>query len=224
MINILIAIDGACKRNGKPDCMSVGAAWIQTSEGDLKYRHIFETESTSQRGEINGLIAALKYAVEEGIPQGDIIIITDSQYIYNSVMLEWCYKWRDNGWANADGQETKNKDLWAIVCVFLDELNRLGERVFLEWTKGHMVHYTKGNIKKAMLVDANGIELFSRITTMANRPADRQNIINKFNKERNEHGCISVPENVALDWAIANATADGIAFYIVNTIYDATVI
>lgn len=224
MSEILIAIDGACKRNGKPDCMSVGAAWIQTEDGNLFYKSKFETESTSQRGEINGLMEALKYAHSYSRPDEHVIIITDSQYLYNTVMLGWCFKWRENGWVNADGQETKNADLWEAISVLLDLINELGERVFMEWTKGHMVHYTKGNIKKAMLVDANGIELFSRITTMANRPADRQNIINKFNKERNEHGCISVPENVALDWAIANATADGIAFYIVNTIYDATVI
>lgn len=220
---MLIAIDGACKRNGKPDCMSVGAAWIQTEGGELKYKHIFETESTSQRGEINGLIAALQYAAKYSNYTEHIIIVTDSQYLYNSVMLEWCYKWRENGWTNADGQATKNADLWAAVCALLDTINHGAERVFLEWTKGHMVHYTKGNVKKAMKVDPEGIELYSRITTMANRPADRQNIINRFNKERGDHGCMVVPEDIALEWAIANATADGIAFYIVNTIYDATV-
>lgn len=221
MSEILIGIDGACKRNGKPDCMSVGAAWIQTEDGNLLYETKFEAGSTSQRGEINGLICALKYALDNATPHEYIIIVTDSQYLYNTVMLEWCFKWRENGWTNADGADTKNADMWNDICGYLDALNKDQDRVFMEWTKGHMVHYTKGNIKKAMVADPTGIELYSRLTTMANRVADRNNIIKRFNSERNEYGCMTVPHDTALEWAIVNATADGIAFYVVNTIYDA---
>ena len=36
--------------------MSVGVAWIQTDEGQLLYKSRVEFGSTSQRGEINGLL------------------------------------------------------------------------------------------------------------------------------------------------------------------------
>lgn len=212
---MLIAIDGACKRNGKPDCISVGVAWIETDKGNYEYRMKPEMESTSQRGEINGLIEALEYAVANVKYDEDVIIITDSEYLYNTVTLSWCFKWKQNGWKNADGQATKNADKWARICAYLDDLNKSHERVFMEWTKGHMVHYTPGAIKQAMTVDSTGLELFSRVTTIANRIADRENIIDRFLRERQEHDRLAVPRDIALQWAIANCMADCLASYAV---------
>lgn len=216
---ILIAIDGASKRNGKPDCTSCGTAWIQTIDGDLLFQSKFEEGSTSQRGELNGLIIALQYAWEHALPEEDIIIITDSQYVHNSVSYGWCYKWRRSGWINADGQDTKNSDLWEVVCELLDQINERSIHdncVFLEWLKGHSIHYTPGNIRKAMNIDPEGLELFNRVTSVANRPADIANIIKRVNGKRKEHSFAAVPGYVALEWAIANTMADCIAYYIVN--------
>ena len=223
MIKILIAIDGACKRNGQPDCISVGAAWIQTEDGKLLFKSKLETCSTSQRGELNGLLEALRYAVGQASPTEDIILITDSEYIYNTVALSWCFKWRDNGWTNADGNETKNTDMWTEVCQLLDALNNPVERVFIEWTKGHCVHYTPGNTKMAMRIDPSGIELYTRISTIAHMPANMDNIIAKFLTERREHDKPAVPREVALEWAIANATVDCIASYVVNLMNNAII-
>lgn len=213
---MLIATDGACKRNGKPDCLSTGVAWIQTESGNYLFKAKIEMESTSQRGEINGLLEGLKYATHNAAPNEDIIIISDSEYLCNTVSLGWCYKWRDNGWTNADGQATKNADLWNHACNYLSVLNQHHERVFIEWTKGHTVHYTAGAIKQALAIDPTAIELFTRVTTMANRIADRDNIINRFLKERIEHSKLAVPREIALEWAIANCMADSLAGYIVK--------
>lgn len=168
---MLIATDGACKRNGTPQCSSLGVAWIETEDGQLLYKSKFETQSTSQRGEINGLLEALRYAVEHASNEEDIIIITDSEYLYNTVMLDWCFKWRAADWIGGQGP-VKNPDLWKEVCKLLDILNGQMPRVFLQWTKGHLIHYTPGNIKQAMLVDPEGLELYKRVSSVANRPAD----------------------------------------------------
>ena len=92
--SMLIAIDGACKRNGEPDCFSTGVAWFITDTGDMFFKAACETQSTSQRGELSGLLEALKYATENAAEDEDVIIVTDSEYMFNSVDKEWCLKWR----------------------------------------------------------------------------------------------------------------------------------
>lgn len=211
---MLIATDGACKRNGTPQCSSIGVAWIETEDGQLLYKSKFETQSTSQRGEINGLLEALRYAVEHASDEEDIIIITDSEYLYNTVMLDWCFKWRASAWVGGQGP-VKNPDLWKEVCELLDKLNVQAPRVFLQWTKGHLIHYTPGNIKQAMLVDPEGLELYKRISAVANRPADIQRIINDFAHQRRTHDKPVPPPATCLEWAVANTMADCLAGYLV---------
>lgn len=212
---MLIAVDGACKRNGLPTCSSSGVAWIQTEEGDYLFRSRFETCSTNQRGEINGLYEALKYASEHAKEDEDIIIITDSEYLHNTVALDWVGKWARNNWIGATGP-VKNPDMWSNVYKLLQDINLHHERVFMQWTKGHLMAYTPGNINQAMAVDPEGIELFSRITTIANRESERSRIISEFMRERREHEKATIPGDVALEWVIANTVADCIASYIVR--------
>jgi len=215
LIYILIAIDGACKRNGDPTCSSSGVAWIETKDGDLLFKAKFETCSTSQRGEVNGLLEALHYAVDNASKDEDIIIITDSEYLYNTVTLNWVGKWQANNWMGAMGK-VKNSDLWDTAWKYLSKLNTPNERVFMQWTKGHLLHYTTGNIKKAMMADQTGIELFTRISAIANRPSERTRLIKEFNRERAEHDKECPPDEIALAWVIANTVADSIASYIVQ--------
>ena len=215
---MLIATDGACKRLGKPDCTSTGVAWIRTNDGEMLYKAYFEEESTSQRGEIHGLLEALTYAHEHRAWDEDIVIVTDSEYILNTVSLEWCFKWRANNWIAGSGDRAKNSDLWATVCDVIDMIGR--EYVYMQWTKGHMLDYTAGNTKAAMLADPSGVELYTRISSMANRPSERDRIIKDFNAERAKHEKYVVPGDTAIEWAIANVTADVLAAYI-ESIYDA---
>ena len=65
---MIISTDGACKRSGTPECSSVGVAWVIKDDGDMYFLSTYESRrSTSQRGEINGLIKALDIAVEEAL-------------------------------------------------------------------------------------------------------------------------------------------------------------
>lgn len=212
---MLCAIDGACKRNGQPTCSSAGVAWIQTEAGELMYKSKFETCSTNQRGEINGLLEALKYAVDNTTEEEDIIIITDSEYLYNTVTLDWVTKWKKNNWIGGSGP-VKNADMWQQVYDLLQIINETGEHVFMEWTKGHLISYTPGNINFAMKEDQSGVELFTRITAIANRGSERSRIIKDFNRERHEHDKMVIPDDTALAWVIANTTADCLASYVVK--------
>lgn len=216
---MLVAVDGACKRNGQPTCVSSGVAWIETEGGDLLFKSKFETKSTNQRGELNGLLEALKYAAEKGGMNEDIIIITDSEYLYNAITLEWINKWQVNNWIGAIGK-VKNSDLWAKIWEQLSVINRYHERVFMSWTKGHLLHYSKSNIIRAMREDPTGIELYTRISSIANRSSERSRILKEFFYERTIHDKENPPEDIALEWIIANTTADCLATYIVQIMDD----
>lgn len=214
---MLVAIDGACKRNGQETCSSTGVAWIQTESGDMLFNARFEQCSTSQRGEINGLVAALLYAQQYARPDEDIIIVTDSEYLHNTVMLDWAMKWRANNWIGSQGTTVKNHDMWNVVCDLLDTINIHSERVFMQWTKGHLISYTPSNVKKAMKTDPTGIELYSRIMAIANRPSEHDRIICDFIYNRKEHGKPCPPPEVCLEWAIINTIADCLATYVETT-------
>ncbi len=207
---MLIGIDGACKRNGQETCSSTGVAWIQTEDGNLLYKSRFETKSTSQRGEINGLYEALLYAEKYAGPDEDIVIVTDSAYLHNSVTYEWCNKWSKNNWYGSTGP-VKNADQWSKIVALLETV---GDRVYMQWTKGHLMSYTPSNIRAAMKYDAEGIELFERIKSIASRPAEFNRIAREFNSERTKHEYNILPEEVAVEWVSFNVMADSLASYI----------
>lgn len=213
---MLIATDGACKRNGTPECCSAGVAWVQTEAGDMYFKSKYETQSTSQRGEINGLILGLEEALRVAQPSEDIIIVTDSEYLYNTVELGWSFKWYRNHWVGATGP-VKNPDMWQRVNELLDLLNVHEERVFMQWTKGHLFSYTPGNVKRAMREDPTGIELFSRLMAVANRGSERERIINDFIYNLNQHDKATPPREECLTRCIANVMADCLASYVVAT-------
>lgn len=208
---MLIAIDGACKRLGKPDCTATGVAWFKTNSGDMFYKAHFETESTSQRGEIWGLIEALRYAADN-TKNEDIIIITDSEYLHNTVMLDWCFKWKNNNWITGSGTTAKNADLWDIVCKYIERIGK--EHIWLQWTKGHLISYTAGNVKTVMQQDISGSTLYSNILSIANRPSERSRIIKEFNDSRAKHDKDRLPDDVAIEWVVSNVLADCLAGYV----------
>ena len=215
---MLIATDGACKRNGEPTCVSLGVAWIITDAGEMLFKAKFETESTSQRGELNGIIEALEYANEHMDDDESLSIITDSEYMFNTIEKDWVHKWARQAWTGSTGP-VKNPDMWEHVLHLLDS-PKLDGNVFMQWTKGHLISYTPGNTKKAMLLDATGIELRDRIMSVAQRPADKLRIIRDFNYNRKTHGFITVPDETAIEWAVENTVADCLASYLVKTFDD----
>lgn len=211
---MLIAIDGACKRNGQVTCSSTGVAWIQEDNGSMCFLSKFETQSTSQRGELNGLASALQYALDHAAMNEDIIIVTDSEYLYHSVALDWVGKWHANNWIGAQGVTVKNADMWQSIYVMLVKLNTPGERIFVNWTKGHLMSYTPGNVKTAMALDNTGVELFARVTAVAHRPSEYDRIVRDFCRNRTAHEHQNPPPEVCVDWVVANTMADCLAQYI----------
>lgn len=213
---MLIATDGACKRNGTPECSSVGVAWIMTDGGEMLYKARHETRSTSQRGEINGLIEALEYAKHHVSEEESVVIITDSEYLYNTIEKDWVHKWYAQKWQGANGA-VKNPDMWLQVVRLLDSTELEG-KVFMQWTKGHLISFTKRNTRIAMSDDNTGIELYDRISCVARRPADYKRIVKDFNANRYLHGYMTVADWQAMEWAVCNTVADCLAGYLVDVL------
>ena len=85
-----------------------------------------EEDSTNIRMEGNALIAAIKYAGEEGCE-----IHTDSEFWIN-VLTKWAPTWQKNGWKKKTGP-IKNleivQELFDLYCKY---------PVKLVWVRGHM--------------------------------------------------------------------------------------
>lgn len=220
--HIIIAIDGASKRNGKPDCLSSGVAAIFHDDGEILLKPRIETQSTNQRGELNGLLEALAYGLGyiQDKEDKDIIIISDSQYLCNTVMKDWVGKWERQDWCGSNGP-VKNADMWAVALSMLNAIREQGGDVYMNWTKGHLLAYTEGNINKALEEDASGYVLYDRLYTLGNRPSEYGRIAKAFNNKRVEQEYPTLPEAIAVQWVIYNTVADCVASYMVKKVDEA---
>jgi ribonuclease HI len=109
---IQVYCDGACSGNPGP------GGWAFTiPELDLDLSG-YDPDTTNNRMELIAVIQALNY-VSRNLPDAEVEIITDSQYVVNTMTKGW--------------QMKKNTDLWR----FLLELLRLFKQVKWTWVKGH---------------------------------------------------------------------------------------
>ena len=82
--------------------------------------------------ELLAVIEALK-KIEE---PSNIVVISDSSYVVNSVKKGWLLAWEKFGWKRKDRTDTINKDLW-IECL---SLIRKHKKVEFSWVRGHNGH------------------------------------------------------------------------------------
>ena len=64
---LTISIDGACRRNGKPDCTASGGVFYYGNTDGVKRCGVlsaYEYNSTNQRGELLALLKALDFALQ----------------------------------------------------------------------------------------------------------------------------------------------------------------
>ncbi|KAI9045873.1 uncharacterized protein KD926_005816 [Aspergillus affinis] len=126
--------DGGCRRNGRPGAVGAAAAVQQRRWGKIKtWRKSLPAypRPTNQRAEITGIILALIQALKRhqelyGRPSFRVTIYTDSKYAIGC-MNEWIYKWVENGWINAAGNEVANRDLIEMAFDLHETLADLGK-------------------------------------------------------------------------------------------------
>lgn len=104
--------DGA--QSSKTKCG--GFACIVVEDGDKIGQYSgSEKDTTNNRMELKGFLAALKSANEIETPNTEINIFCDSAYIVNCFDQQWYLRWQLNGWRASDKQPVKNQDLWKEI-------------------------------------------------------------------------------------------------------------
>lgn len=67
--------------------------------------------------------------------EGDLRIVTDSQYVIKGI-TQWIIYWKRNNWMTANGTKAKNVGQW-------QKLDHLCQNRYIEfmWVKGHSQHF-----------------------------------------------------------------------------------
>lgn len=160
----IISIDGACRRNGKPDCVSSGGLFIlpHVPGAASMCAATHETASTNQRGELHALNLALELGVglySRG--EESVYMITDSEYMFNTITKEWYRNWSRKGWITAGGEPVKNKDLWQRAAVLLEPYE---DKEFVVYhIKGHVIPFGKVTAQTLLKQDPTGKKLYEAV-------------------------------------------------------------
>lgn len=156
---IVLAIDGASRRNGKPDCLAAGAVFVRDTEtGSCMLQSRVEYNATNQRGEIAALLKALEYGCDS---HEDVFLVTDSEYVFNTVSKTWYKNWRNKGWVTGVGDPVKNRDMWETAGNWLDNIEDNGHDVTPYHVKGHLLSIGKATAEKALAYDKTGMSLYA---------------------------------------------------------------
>lgn len=153
---LIISIDGACRRNGKPDCVSSGGVYIEQYDDNanrLSTRVLtnYEIKSTNQRGELLALITALDYIWAS---KQSTQIVTDSEYIFNAMTKEWYVGWESRNWRTASYDPVKNSDLWRAISQAYKKCVEANIDIVFYHIKGHCIPFGKVTANTLLSADA----------------------------------------------------------------------
>lgn len=211
----VISIDGACRRNGKPDCVSAGGVFIQKFVDekciytDLIYSS--ERKSTNQRGEITALSNALAY-IRQMCSVGDTVqIVTDSEYIFNTMTKEWFIGWESRGWLTAAGEPVKNADLWKSIYALHKQCSEYYDINYYH-IKGHCISFGKVTANRLLDEDDSGSKLLQEIYKKYDASlATKQDTFENAQELSYRNNGFRLPDNIFRRFVVANTVVDAIA-------------
>jgi ribonuclease HI len=124
-VTITAAADGSALGNPGP----AGWAWYVN---DDCWRAGGWPHGTNNQGELMAVLDLFRSTAH--LPDEDLHILCDSQYVINSV-TKWMPGWKRKGWRKADGKPVLNVDI-------LKDIDRelAGRKYRFEWVKGHAGH------------------------------------------------------------------------------------
>ncbi len=210
---ILISIDGACRRNGKPNCLSAGGLFIAEYDDEFNLtktsiQTTYELNSTNQRGEMMALKLALHHCYSH---KQSAQIVTDSEYLFNTITKEWVTNWANKGWVTAAGEPVKNKDLWIGINAYHQECIKDNLEIVFYHIKGHTLPFGKVTGQSLLAKDLSGYSLFEAVSTKYDdvglKSEIRQNAL-ELSKKNNG---FSLDEDVLKRFVVTNAVADAVA-------------
>lgn len=211
----VISIDGACRRNGKPDCVSSGGVFIQYFNNFGHFERCgvgacYEKASTNQRGELHALLVALNYIAQETDAQDDIQIVTDSEYLFNAMTKTWFVGWASRGWLTASMEPVKNADLWMNVSNLYQTL--LGRDINYYHIKGHCISFGRVTADRLLNLDCTGNLLLQEIYKKFDESVvTKQSLFSAAQKLSARNNGFPLPEDVFRNFVVANTVADAVA-------------
>lgn len=127
MKSVVLYTDGAC--SGNPGAGGWGA--ILDYQGKRKELSGGEVSTTNNRMELMAVIKGLS-ALKEPC---HVKLISDSQYVINSLKFGWAANWKKNGWKRNKREKALNPDLWEQLLNLIEK-----HEMEYEWVKGHSGH------------------------------------------------------------------------------------
>jgi ribonuclease HI len=220
-MKLFIAIDGACRRNGKPDCVASGGVFIQGLEDDgslLGYctKGVHEYGSTNQRGELLALLKALRVIQNKDC---EASIVTDSEYIFNAMTKQWYKNWQYNNWLTRDGNPVKNRDIWEQIAHYADKCERQEDEIMYYHVKGHCIPFGTVTATNALINDPSGEKLLDLVCAkFDNVAASKQTIFENAAELsiKNNGFAPDINGPVFKKWITFNVMADAIATKVVD--------
>lgn len=209
-----ISIDGATRRNGKPNCVAAGGVFIQHIEDGMTVmtntRSNYEHASTNQRGELLALLTALDYV---HAAKQEAHIITDSEYLFNAMTKNWCDRWVHSNWKTAAGEPVKNADLWFAIYQAVSKC----EEVSFYHIKGHVIPFGRVTADNLLEADQTGLglynEAYKKFGTVAPTKAK---VIEAAQELSVKNNGFRLNDNLFREFVVANVVADAIATKVVD--------
>lgn len=129
---IVIAVDGACRRNGSEDAMSAYRVYFaKNSTHNGEYLIPYDgLQHSSQKAELHGCVEALRTVEKmskvtprskkgtQGKSINQVIIKTDSDYLFRGV-TKHLRKWKTNGIADSKGRPVVNRALFHEIDDYI---------------------------------------------------------------------------------------------------------
>lgn len=215
-MKLFMAIDGACRRNGKPDCTASGGVFVKAIDDDSNIvgyttRSVHEYGSTNQRGELLALLKALQFAYNR---QCEAYIVTDSEYLFNSMTRQWYKNWQSNEWLTRDGYEVKNRDIWTRIATCANMCECGGIEISFYHVKGHCIPFGAVTARNALDEDPTGEKLYKLVCEKYDTVIeDKVDVICYASElsEKNNGFPLGIRDQLTKDWITANVVADAIA-------------
>lgn len=210
---LVISIDGACRRNGKPDCVAAGGVFVATYKDNkivsTKILSNYEVESTNQRGELLALLTALDHI---WVVKQEAQIITDSEYLFNAMTKEWYSGWFAKDWITVSGDPVKNKDIWQNIRQMYLKCVDAGIEIAFYHIKGHCIPFGKVTANGLIDMDTTGLRLlgavYSKYDTCYYKYEDKLQNANLLSQKNNG---FFLEMSLLRRFVVMNVMADAIA-------------
>lgn len=210
---LVISIDGACRRNGKPNCVSAGGVFIMQYNNNLELtqtmlRSNYELNSTNQRGELLALLTALEHVYES---KQSAQIITDSEYLFNTMTKNWCGNWANKGWITSAGEPVKNKDIWLLVKHAYERCVAENVEVIFYHVKGHTIPFGKVTAQRLLAQDESGMMLYQAVKQKYAEVVESKEVYKQVAELSEKNNGFAPTQDILERFVVTNIVADAVA-------------